>query len=725
MLIDIAELRPVGRDLEVQALIDYLDQPEKSTLSDLTDNDLDLIDAEFVRCRTDFRYTARNYFWITTKDRGDVLLNLFDAQELIYEEMQRLKALGLPQKLLTVKSRQLGCSTLIEGLIAWRTIFFRNVRAIVVSYDEVHAAALFAIMQHIYDMLPWWMKPMLASREFKKGLWFENPDPNARRMNPGLNSQIQVKGANTIAGGIGQGYAIHACHASEFPSWLEKTAKRVIDEDLGHSLADNPEVFAFLEGTGKGAGKYAHQLWKRNEELGARARWHTIFLPSFLDKSHFIAPPQGWLVQTAEHMLRERIEREWARCDAPGCRQHHRRRLLNRDRLGEVCPTCKTGILQEFSPADGFLYWIQQLRENAVDEEARRKLSQEQAVTPSQAFQVIGKAAFGDEILDYVDSCIRDPLAMGTLDKHLRMHVSNAETGECRVSGCPNDHRYDGSNFWIWEFPDPGEKYTVGVDVSSGMGGNCDYGVIWVNKVSHTHQPDKQVARFRANDVLPSELGITACRIATWYNTALLAIEYNTYTSCGDAALHTIDYPNLYRWKIRDTLGSGVTQRVHWITNFKTRPAIFDTGRRYLRGKQWEIMSRNCLEEMKTCKIDEDETRTEHQKDFKDDELVAGLIALRISHEDDYDPDLGFTPLATGLTMETAPWHMSCDGCGKVWPANDPMGFEECPDCNSQCIRGEPNTGKDEAPRDRQNSEAFPGAAPVGAPVGTPRYDDL
>src|SRR6185437_7092604 len=50
------------------------------------------------------------------------------------------------------------CSTVIEGLGIWKTVFFTNAIGLIVSYDSEHAADLFGIAQHIYDLLPWWLK---------------------------------------------------------------------------------------------------------------------------------------------------------------------------------------------------------------------------------------------------------------------------------------------------------------------------------------------------------------------------------------------------------------------------------------------------------------------------------------------------------------------------------------------------------------------------------------
>ena len=88
---------------------------------------------------------------------------------LLTHTIYRIKNRGKAQKLQIIKARQLGCSTLIEGLIAWRSMYFPNTNAMVVSHVPRHASYLFGIMLHIYDQLPWWMKPMISSRKEELG----------------------------------------------------------------------------------------------------------------------------------------------------------------------------------------------------------------------------------------------------------------------------------------------------------------------------------------------------------------------------------------------------------------------------------------------------------------------------------------------------------------------------------------------------------------------------
>ena len=81
--------------------------------------------------------------------------------------------------------------------------------------------------------------------------------------------------------------------------------------DSGNALAEDPYTFAFLESTAKGAGTYAHKLWRRQVAMAEMAEWHPLFIPWFFDKEHFVAPQKGWRLDQPSTDLKERIGRDW------------------------------------------------------------------------------------------------------------------------------------------------------------------------------------------------------------------------------------------------------------------------------------------------------------------------------------------------------------------------------------------------------------------------------
>ena len=702
------------RDPAMSDLIDYFDEPRfhaKKIKNDgdrfqlLTVKEILQIEEIARKCREDFSYAARNFFWITNKKRGDQLFKLWESQELIYQELIRLRAAKLAMKVQILKARQLGCSTLIEGLIAWRTMFFKNVNAIVVSYDAEHAGDLFGIMQHIFDLLPWWLKPQCSSREYKDGLVFDNPDYADRRANPGLNSQVKAYGANKRTG-VATGTRISAAHLSEYSVWLPSYARDVIEQDVGNALAeDDPDMFAILESTARGAGNYAYRLWNKNVELGDQAEWHTLFLPWFFEATRVLAPPGGWRPEAPEIEMNGRVQADWVRCDSQSCQQYHERYRKTADRDGEICPTCGVGTLKEYSLTPDQMFWMQRKRKNAEkDADSLKKLRQEQAVTSESAFTLSGVAIFGEGSQEYANSTVRSPLKMGFLDKSGKMHgcdpkknKKNSHTNEmyeaCYLESCDQDHSFGDENgenpLKIWKEVEKDGEYCIGGDPSEGLGGEYDYSVGCILKINRNGAPDEQVGVFRSNMIDPVKFAQVLSFLGRQYNDALMCIEVNRYDTCMSWLRFQLQYPNLYRRKFVD-LVNPLSNKFGWLASDASKPRLYQTMKRWLQSKLVVIYSRNFSVELKTFTKEEDARGANSESGYYDDELMATMLALYCAHENDWDESVGQMNVQRPLTMEDAPWHYTCSGCGLIWPAKY-VNEKSCGRCQCMVISAKQN----------------------------------
>lgn len=712
------------RDPGITDLVDYFDEQRfHEVRSDaerfglLSVKEVQWIEKIAERCREDFTYAARNFFWITNKKRGEQLFQLWESQELIYEHMLRLKAKGLLMKIMILKARQLGCSTLIEGLIAWKTMFFRNVNSIVVSFDPEHAAYLFSIMQYIFDRMPWWLKPQCCAREYKDGLKFDNPDYDDRRKNPGIASQVMVQAANKRTG-VGQGVRISAAHLSEYSDWNQDYARDVIEEDLGNALAeDDPTMFAILESTAKGTDNYSYRLWNKNVELGDQAEWYPLFLPWFFESTRVIAPPSGWRLEGNEADMRERIEAEWVRCDNQACQQYHERYRKTEDINETPCSTCGEGTLRIYLLTDPQLYWMQRKRKNAEkDQESLKKLRQEMASTAEEAFQVSGIQVFCDAAQDFVNAHIRHPLKRGFFDKSGKFHgcdpkrrCVNPATGDyyepCYLEGCNVDHTYGDDRgempMQIWREPERDAEYCIGADVAEGLGGESDYSVGFVLKVNRHGGSDEHVATFRSNTTDPIQFAHVLNHMGRWFNDALMSVEVNRYDTTMTTIRFNLQYPNLYRWKHIDSL-QVLSNKLGWYTQSNSKPRLYQTLHRALQQKIVYIYDRMIALEMKTfIKDDYDERGAGSEKGSHDDTLMALMIALYCAHEADWDENLGQVNFnRREMSLEESLYHFHCKGCDYVWGAASTGDHKQCERCNSMFIEATPN--RNIAAADRQ-----------------------
>lgn len=655
----------------------------------LTAKELKVVIQEIDRCRDDFSYAARNYFWIVSKEtKQDQLFKLWEAQELLLNEIMHMKAQGLSQRIVVIKARQLGLSTIAESLIAHRVVFFRNADCFVVSYNDEHAARLFGYVQHIYDKLPWWMRPECASREFKEGLILDRKDFDERRLNPGMNSRVTAKGATSITG-IGQGYALAGVHLSEWADWSPEKARTIIEEDIQYALADSPYTFGILESTAKGAGTYAHEFWKRMERMGDQAPWRPLFLPWFFDKSRRSVVMPGWTIQQEEKDMRDRAHRDWARCDNKLCLQYVPRKKSGVDQVGTICSYCNYGTIQGFTLSDEQACYMERARVSCEsDEKSLNKMRQELCSTAEESFRLTGIRLFSERALSYANSTISEPIARGYIDKSLKFHGHNPTTGVCWLTGCERDHRYEDASLSIWEHPIPGEQYVIGADVADGLGGDHDFSVAQVIKRHRFGGVDEQVAEFASNVIAPDAFADLLNRLGYYYNVGMMANEINA--TSGGIVVHALrvkyQYPNLYR-PLNVNTASMDTQALGWKTNQVTKPRLYQALRSALDNRLLEIRSKFTVAEIHNFRKEDNTSMKMGAGVGHDDLIMALMIAYATAHERDWDEDQGVFHVEDELTMESAPYIFHCSACNKSWPARQPAEYRRCFHCNSMHLK--------------------------------------
>ena len=159
-----------------------------------------------------------NCLKIKTKSGTVVPFRLNDAQRKLYAVAKRQQDAGKPVRLIILKARQLGFSTLTEGLIVHACATRKNVNALIVAHREDATANLFRMSKLFYDELPAPVKPMLRASNAQE-LVFENPSKlrSEREARPGLRSRIRC--ATAGGRGIGRSDTLQCVHLSEYAFW--------------------------------------------------------------------------------------------------------------------------------------------------------------------------------------------------------------------------------------------------------------------------------------------------------------------------------------------------------------------------------------------------------------------------------------------------------------------------------------------------------------------------
>ena len=193
-----------------------------------------------------------NCLKIKTKSGAVVPFRLNDAQRKLYAVAKRQQDAGKPVRLIILKARQLGFSTLTEGLIFHSCATRENVNALIVAHREDATANLFRMSKLFYDELPKPVKPMLRTSNAQE-LVFENPSKlrSEREAKPGLRSRIRC--ATAGGRGIGRSDTLQCVHISEYAFWPDGAdGKASTLAGILQAVPSMPGTMVVIESTANG-----------------------------------------------------------------------------------------------------------------------------------------------------------------------------------------------------------------------------------------------------------------------------------------------------------------------------------------------------------------------------------------------------------------------------------------------------------------------------------------
>ena len=705
-----------ARDPGVADIVRYFDLAEHCAWHLLSDKEAKVLHEEIRKCSdpdSGFPYIAKNYYWINTKGGADTLLRFKEPQELVWETIRLLRLRGRGVKLLIIKARQLYTSTLIAAYIGYLSQFNPNNRGLIVSYDEDHAADLFAKILHIYEQLPWWLSPMIRSKKYQEGIHLANPDSETSRLEPGLNSTILVQGTKQYVG-IGEGRTINSCHLSECGSWDPDKARKIIFGDLRWALPDEASTTAVLETRVRQASKFIERLWEQQVELGEVATWHPMFMPIYFDRSHFIPPRAGWKPEEPELLVKRRAAEEWCICDK--CNQLRPANFGGASMAGIPCRDCNGGTYVPYILQDGQMRWLyeQRLNTQGMGETAMAEMQQSIATNPQEAFSNVTETVFSKAARDWVAATTSgDCLARGYMASDGTFHGPRREkypnhvaskgepygqeSAQCFAEGCKEDHRGETDRYLkVWQPPRRGARYAIGVDPAQGLGGVRDYSVVWVNRVGQLPEPDMQVAMYRCNTISTWHLADLVYALGKWYNNALVTTDYMPPTT-GDRLLNYFHYPNLYQWLNPDALSQRTT-RYHWVWNQKNKDSSWQVLDGWLRDHSFIAKDPVFAKELRHFQrlpdgtlgapdSRDDDGLGDGFERIHDDTISAAMLALIPVHQQDPRRalDLG-SPQSDGVRTR-GEWEGACTKCDKKFDAQGPQDRRYCPFCGSIWLR--------------------------------------
>ena len=237
---------------------------------------------ELVRRLKNPRWYIEHFLCIRTKKGKLARLVMKPAQRKLYEVMKREHDAGRPVRIVILKARQLGFSTVTEAVFFHDSATRPLVRTLIAAHREDATANLFRMNKIFYDNLPAALKPMRKNSNAQE-IVFENPTKDAaeKERNPGLMSSIRCVTAK--GGGIGRSDTLTNVHASEAAFWpqMEETLDALLQ-----AVPDDPDTAVVIESTPNGFNAFK-RFW--DAAVDGTVAFVPLFFPWF-DEPEYRAP---------------------------------------------------------------------------------------------------------------------------------------------------------------------------------------------------------------------------------------------------------------------------------------------------------------------------------------------------------------------------------------------------------------------------------------------------
>src|SRR5579872_1517596 len=582
-----------------------------TAFNNLGKSESEFVDEEIEKCANDARYYLENYHVIKPEDDAPhTLYPFWDSQEIFYAEIVSMQAAGKQVKVIILKARQLGISTLTQGLIFHKTIFTEATNTLIMAQDPGQADYLFNMSRTAYDYMPWWMKPEVRYAAKGRYMTFDRNDEFERSFHPGLKSEIFVEAANKTTG-VAVGKSLRAVHLSELSDW--KSDPKILTTQIFPTM-NAKDLLAVMESTARGKDNFWYDFWC--DCIEGRQQWRPVFIPYFFVKKYSLPIEAGNTFKATDEE------------DAI------RKKVLKR--------------LKFYIPDETFNWRRAKLAEVIGLHGDESYFFQEYPGTNWQeSFQGSGICAFPKRKLQIIrETLTATPAWVGEIEYKgdVRERVRLLPCTECdwvdnnTVAGdsyIPPQTTY-GGRLHIWEFPDHGERYYIGGDVAHGLEKKgADFSCAQVIKIGRGQEPDVQVAEWHGW-ILPSQFAYVLAALGYYYNQSEIAPEVNDVgQQTFNEMFRVIEYPDIFRWKHYDKVKHFITDTFGWWTNSKTRDLIITKTREFVMQEKLVLRSDELIDQMLDFGQADGDSRFEGQSTH-DDRVFALMIAVWCAHYSDY-----------------------------------------------------------------------------------------
>lgn len=487
-----------------------------------------------------YRYIENN-LWIRTKSGKLERLVPNKPQKALIDYVLYCLELGIPVRVILLKARQMGLSTIVEAICYWWTSTNKHQTAVIIGHEDTSAKNLYMMFRRYYDNSNPIFKPSVKYNT-RSDLTFERYDDGGNQV--GLGSVIKTATAkNTSAG---RSDTVQFLHASEVGEW--ENGEELI-ASLMQTIPDLPNTFIFLESTAKGKGNYFHKEW-RNAEKG-----ENNFVPFFFP---------WWLIDEYEVYDDEDI----------GTLSEYEEFLISLFKKGFNTFSGDHYAVTEEQYIPKIKFYRRKSKDFASDP---TRMYQEYPSVAKEAFVASGANVFPVLELEKME---HQTLEVDEYDYY------NLKTGDNHEDYILDRIEYDPrvedftavAPLKVFDLPEPGKEYVIGADVAEGLK-NGDFSVAEVVETTSM----KTVARWRGH-CDPDRFGEILGALGALYNHALIGVEVNNHGLTTVQKLRDTYYTNLYkREKGYDEDFEEPTSNLGWKTDVRTKRLAIDDLIRIIR----------------------------------------------------------------------------------------------------------------------------------------------
>ena len=611
---------------------------------------------ERAMCMASCGYFLTRYYYIKAKSRI-IRFTFRQGQWILWKMMQQLDEMGVSKMMQILKARQLGISTVAEGIATWYSLFVPGVASQIGSSDGQKTQIMLGMMTLAIDQLPPWLPPTQTRSK--------TASDRALLEFSHIGSIIMVQ-PGSMRGGMGQGTTPTFVHLSEISQFTNPVQQ--LDEGLFKALHEGPELVVMLESTGDAA--HTSAWWWKEQWIANRDNYwsgNAKFLPVFLPwhTTPELYPGPAWL----------------KKFPMPGDFSPNADTVSHITRA--VAYVRSTKMLSSILGADWVMpkeqQWYWQF--NHEDHKRRRVEKSWYRQMPSDDYEALlgeNDKIVGQDTVELMRSTVAEvettPVYMiagdGIAEKYepkdpdiwygdsapdrLRCHWMTPRKEKMEWMFVPllpvKKQLFDPlGKFLMYEEPREGFDYSMGVDTGTGVGG--DRTVINVTRYGTGSDADVQVAEYTADHVALDDIYAWICAIATLYSQYMtdkphpkIAIEMRR--KFGDGPYHVARLMGLRRWHEwgqgfdRKTFDAKVGKhgRIGWFTNEWSRPLLLSRFQSAVENGWYVVKSKWLAEEIEKQEQKTTaggKTRSDHEAGGHDDRIFGAAMAYFTLHQCD------------------------------------------------------------------------------------------